>query len=82
MSAFVRMKKLTTSKLVIAVDGHGREGRGQVMPRELRAFPDNIRFSHADWVVEEISDDRRGYDLILAYASFTVACAPAVLVRR
>lgn len=44
----------------------GREGRGKVPPREVRAFPDNLKFSHADWVVEDLSDDRKGYDLILA----------------
>ena len=44
----------------------GREGRGKVMPREVRAFPDNVKFSHADWVVEDLSDDKKGYDLILA----------------
>ena len=52
----------------------GREGRGKVMPREVRAFPDNVKFSHADWVVEDLSDDMKGYDLILA-------CVGARLLR-
>ena len=44
----------------------GRSGRGKVMPKEIRLYPDNIRFRHADWVQDEIEDDKKGYDLILA----------------
>ncbi|TNY22638.1 Bicoid-interacting protein 3-domain-containing protein [Rhodotorula diobovata] len=43
-----------------------RRGKRRVMPIEVRAFPDNVRFVHADWVNEEIPDDREGYDVILA----------------
>ncbi|GAA5920902.1 hypothetical protein JCM3775_003999 [Rhodotorula graminis] len=45
-----------------------RRGKRKVMPLEVKAFPDNIRFAHADWVNEEIPDDRDGYDVILAFS--------------
>lgn len=36
------------------------------MPKRVTLFPNNISFKKADWVNEELSTDKRGYDCILA----------------
>lgn len=49
-----------------------RGGRGAkrtkkvTLSSEVKRFPENVRWSTADWVHEEIDSDREGYDLILA----------------
>ncbi|BGP43040.1 hypothetical protein JCM10449v2_007055 [Rhodotorula kratochvilovae] len=45
-----------------------RRGKRKVMPREVRAFPENVRFVCADWVNDEIPDDREGYEVIVAFS--------------
>lgn len=46
--------------------GVTRRGKRKVMPVEVRRFPENLRFKHADWVNEEIEYDKRGYNVITA----------------
>lgn len=46
----------------------GELRRATAMPKEMRLFPRNIRFECAEWVNEDIDDDRAGYDLILAFS--------------
>lgn len=44
---------------------------------EVKLFPDNLCFKFADWVNEEISTDRKGYDVILAYVPPSPSSATA-----
>ncbi|GAA6049182.1 hypothetical protein JCM3770_003297 [Rhodotorula araucariae] len=61
---------LTTLHPQAEVETQGvlRRGKRKVMPREVRAFPENVRFVCADWVNDEIADDRDGYDVIVAFS--------------
>lgn len=46
-----------------------KKGRTRkVPPTEILAFPDNLRFRAADWPNEDINSDKRGYNIILAFA--------------
>lgn len=44
----------------------GKRSRGNVMPKKVTLFPENITFKKGDWVNESIPSDKRGYDCILA----------------
>jgi hypothetical protein len=48
--------------------GQGR--RRVVMPTETHGFPENVRFHAVDWASEDIPEDRKGYDLIIAFVDF------------
>ncbi|GAA6042432.1 hypothetical protein JCM8097_008449 [Rhodosporidiobolus ruineniae] len=61
--------------LTRAVDAGGengavsRKGKRKPAPPKLEhAFPENVRFKTADWVEEEIKEDKEGYDVILAFS--------------
>lgn len=44
----------------------GKFSRGNVMPKKVALFPNNLRFKKADWVKQEITSDKTGYGCILA----------------
>ncbi|GAA97542.1 uncharacterized protein L969DRAFT_56120 [Mixia osmundae IAM 14324] len=46
----------------------GKEGRGKVMPKLVSPFPLNIEFKQRCWPSEGISDDDKGYNVILAFS--------------
>ncbi|SCV69193.1 BQ2448_2213 [Microbotryum intermedium] len=48
----------------------GRRGKRKKMapPKEVRTFPTNVRFRTADWPVDGVDEDRKGYDTILAFS--------------
>ncbi|GAA5879650.1 hypothetical protein JCM1840_000601 [Sporobolomyces johnsonii] len=52
----------------IETTGVLRRGKRKVMPLEVKAFPENMRVVHADWVNQEIDADREGYDVIIAFS--------------
>ncbi|KAM0752144.1 Bin3-domain-containing protein [Meredithblackwellia eburnea MCA 4105] len=45
-----------------------QRGKRRVMPTEILAFPDNLRFHVANWPQESIHTDRKGYNMILAFS--------------
>jgi len=59
-----------------------RRGKRKVMPLEVKAFPDNVRFIQADWVNEEIPDDRDGYDVILACVPLSLSFLCVLSLER
>ncbi|GAA6023147.1 hypothetical protein JCM10207_005742 [Rhodosporidiobolus poonsookiae] len=52
----------------VETQGVIRRGKRKVMPEEERAFPENVSMRCADWVEEEIKEDREGYDVIVAFS--------------
>ncbi|GAA5957746.1 hypothetical protein JCM10213_004762 [Rhodosporidiobolus nylandii] len=52
----------------VETQGVLRRGKRKVMPEEVRAFPENLRFRAKDWVEDEVEEDREGYDVILAFS--------------
>ncbi|GAA5870326.1 hypothetical protein JCM8547_006604 [Rhodosporidiobolus lusitaniae] len=55
----------------VETQGVLRRGKRKVMPREEKAFPENLRFRCADWVEDEegtVQEDREGYDVIVAFS--------------
>ncbi|GJN93268.1 hypothetical protein Rhopal_006315-T1 [Rhodotorula paludigena] len=61
---------LTTYHDPPETETHGvvRKGKRKAVPKEVRAFPENIRIVQADWVNSEIESDREGYDVIVAFS--------------
>ncbi|KAK4052798.1 hypothetical protein OIV83_002085 [Microbotryomycetes sp. JL201] len=54
------------AEVEVVSEATGRRGKRKVMPRERLHFPLNLQFKHVDWVYDDFTPDKQGYNVILA----------------